>query len=78
MVISEQCIMLSRTKVHFYILNCAFVTLTSLFIFWFDKQSFGFQKCCVDCFCNESEISSCYFRNFVVPDSYKKTFVSLA
>ena len=35
---------------HFYILNAEFIALTALFIFWLDKQSFGFRKCGVVCF----------------------------
>ena len=43
--------MLSRTKSHFYILNWRVrVELTALLAFWFDKQTFGFQKCIVALF----------------------------
>ena len=43
--------MLSRTKEHFLFFKiAAFVALTALFTFCFDKQSFGLQKCSVACF----------------------------
>ena len=36
---------------HFYILNLSVrVAVTALFTFWFDKQTFGFQKCSAACF----------------------------
>ena len=43
--------MLSRTKEHFYILNwLVHVAGTALFTFWFDNQTFAFQKFIVACF----------------------------
>ena len=43
--------MQSQTKAHFYILNWRVpVAVTALFTFWFDKQTFGFQKCSVASF----------------------------
>ena len=43
--------MVSRTKAHFLILDWRVrVAVTALFTFWFDKQTFGFQKCIVACF----------------------------
>ena len=46
--------MLSEQKAHFFIRNCrVHVAVTALFTFWFDKQTFGFQKCIVACFTND-------------------------
>ena len=43
--------MLSWTKAHFYIINWPVrVAVTALFAFWFDKQTFGLQKCSMACF----------------------------
>ena len=43
--------MLSRTKAHLYILKWLVpVPVTALHTFWFDKRTFGFQKCRVACF----------------------------
>ena len=43
--------MLSRKKTHLYILKWRVrVVVTALFTFWFDKQTFGFQKYSVACF----------------------------
>ena len=50
-VINEQHSMLSQTKAHFCILKRRVgVAATALFTIWFDKQTFGFQKCIVACF----------------------------
>ena len=50
MVINKQYLMLSQMNAHFSFLIAAFVVLSELFTFCFDKQSFGLQKCSVACF----------------------------
>ena len=43
-------IVISDESAFLYLKMAAFVALTALFVFAFDKQSFGYQKCSAACF----------------------------